>query len=37
MALADRHLIVEKGRIVFSGDSRTLQENPDILGRYLGI
>ena len=37
MALADRHLIVEKGRIVFSGDSRTLQENPEILGRYLGI
>jgi branched-chain amino acid transport system ATP-binding protein len=37
MALADRHLIVEKGRVVFSGDSRTLQENPDILGRYLGI
>lgn len=35
--LADRHYIVEKGRIVFSGIGEELTENPQLLQRFMGI
>ena len=34
---ADRHYIVEKGKIVWEGDSISLLENKDIQHNYLGI
>jgi branched-chain amino acid transport system ATP-binding protein len=37
LRLADRHFIVEKGRVVWSGDSATLSAQPDLLHRYLGV
>ena len=35
--LADRHYIMEKGKIVWIGDSSTLNSNKEIQNRYLGI
>jgi len=35
--LADRHHIVEKGRVVWSGDSTSLRERRDLQQEYLGI
>jgi branched-chain amino acid transport system ATP-binding protein len=35
--LADRHLIVEKGRVVWSGDTDALDAQPDVLHRYVGV
>ncbi len=35
--LADRHYIMEKGKIVWIGDSSTLNTNKEIQHRYLGI
>tara|TARA_Y100001970_G_scaffold292463_1_gene433842 strand:- start:6176 stop:6877 length:702 start_codon:yes stop_codon:yes gene_type:complete len=35
--LADQNFIIEKGKIVWSGNSKTLKENKEILNRYLGI
>jgi len=35
--LADRHFIVEKGRIAWSGDSAALHASPDVLHRYVGV
>jgi branched-chain amino acid transport system ATP-binding protein len=35
--LADRHYIVEKGRIAWHGDSRALLANPDLLHDYVGV
>ena len=35
--LADRHFIIEKGRIVWSGDSRELTADPSLKMRYLGV
>ena len=35
--IADRHYIIERGRVVWSGDSRALAGAPDIQHRYLGI
>jgi len=37
MALADRHLIVVKGEVVFSGDSAELAASPDVLHQHLGV
>jgi branched-chain amino acid transport system ATP-binding protein len=37
LAIADRHYILEKGRIVWSGDSEALQTNRRELDRYLGV
>ena len=36
-SLLDRHYIVEKGRVVWSGSPDKLQEDPDLASRYLGI
>jgi len=35
--LADRHHIIEKGRIVWQGDSAALREDEDVRRRYLGV
>ena len=37
LRLADRHFIVEKGRVVWSGDSRSLKDQPKLLHEYLGV
>lgn len=37
IALADRHYIIEKGRIVWQGDSAQLAASQDIKTRYLGV
>ncbi|WP_373088974.1 ABC transporter ATP-binding protein [Sneathiella sp.] len=36
-AIADRHYIIEKGTIVWNGDSASLADNEDIKRRYLGV
>ena len=36
-AFADRHYILEKGRVVWSGSSAALRQNPDLQHRYLGV
>jgi branched-chain amino acid transport system ATP-binding protein len=35
--LADRHHIVEKGRVVWTGTSRELAADSDLQHRYLGV
>jgi branched-chain amino acid transport system ATP-binding protein len=35
--LANRHYVIEKGRVVWQGSSTDLQAAPDIQHRYLGI
>ena len=37
LRLADRHVVVEKGRVVWSGDSKTLRAESDLLREYVGI
>jgi branched-chain amino acid transport system ATP-binding protein len=37
IALAGRHYIMEKGRMVWHGSSRELQAMPDLKSRYLGV
>jgi branched-chain amino acid transport system ATP-binding protein len=36
-AVADRSMILVKGRVVFDGDSRSLLSQPDMLHRHLGV
>ena len=35
--LADHHYILDKGRIVWDGDSTSLLETPNLTARYLGV
>jgi branched-chain amino acid transport system ATP-binding protein len=35
--VADRHYIIEKGRMVWSGDSATLGAQAEVMHRYLGV
>jgi branched-chain amino acid transport system ATP-binding protein len=35
--IADRHTIIERGRVVWTGNSAELASSPDIQHRYLGI
>ena len=35
--LADRHVVIEKGRVVWQGDSDALRAQPDIVHQYLGV
>ncbi|SFU43273.1 ABC transporter ATP-binding protein [Pseudoduganella namucuonensis] len=35
--LADRHFVMEKGKVVWSGDSAALRQEPDIIHQYLGV
>ena len=37
MRLADRHVILEKGRVVWQGDSAELRAQPDVLHQYVGV
>ncbi len=37
VALADHHTILERGRVVWRGDSATLAAQPDIWHRYIGV
>ncbi len=37
MRIADRHYIIERGRVVWSGNSQALAAVPDIQHRYLGV
>jgi branched-chain amino acid transport system ATP-binding protein len=35
--LADRSHVLEKGRVVWSGDTATLRDDPTVTARYLGV
>ena len=35
--IADRHYLIERGRVVWTGTSRGLAAAPDVQHRYLGI
>ena len=35
--LADRHVVLEKGRVVWQGGSDQLRAQPEVLHRYLGV
>ena len=35
--VADRHYLIERGRVVWTGTSRELAAAPDIQHRYLGV
>jgi branched-chain amino acid transport system ATP-binding protein len=35
--IADRHYVIERGRVVWSGASAALTEAPDVQHRYLGV
>ncbi len=37
MKIADRHFLIERGRVVWSGASVELAANPDVQHRYLGV
>ena len=37
LALADRHVILEKGRVAWSGSSAALAADPGLWHRYLGV
>ena len=37
LRLADRHTVIEKGRVVWSGDGAALRADPAIASRYLGL
>ncbi|HSW06224.1 ABC transporter ATP-binding protein [Aquabacterium sp.] len=37
LQLADRHYVIEKGRIVWQGGSDALRAQPDIVHQYLGV
>jgi branched-chain amino acid transport system ATP-binding protein len=37
LRLADRHVVIEKGRVVWQGDSQALRSQPDIVHQYLGV
>ena len=37
MGLADRHVVIEKGRVVWQGSSAALRDNPGIVHQYMGV
>jgi branched-chain amino acid transport system ATP-binding protein len=37
LRLADRHYIVEKGKVVWNGDSAELRQRSDLLKQYVGV
>jgi branched-chain amino acid transport system ATP-binding protein len=37
MRVADRHFLIERGRVVWTGDSAALAAAPDVQHRYLGV
>ncbi len=36
-AIADRNVILVKGRVVFAGDTQTLRAQPRLLAQHLGV
>lgn len=37
LGLADHHYVIEKGRVVWSGDSEALSSSPEIVQQYMGV
>ena len=37
MSLADRHTIIERGQVVWQGDSEQLGADPSLWQRYIGV
>ena len=37
LRLADRHVILEKGRVVWRGSSAQLRAQPEVLHQYVGV
>jgi branched-chain amino acid transport system ATP-binding protein len=37
LPIADRHYVVEKGRVVFCGTSAELESHPEVRERYIGV
>ncbi|KAF3998176.1 ABC transporter ATP-binding protein [Glaciimonas immobilis] len=37
LRLADRHYVIEKGKVVWSGTSQALRDNPQVLHEYVGV
>jgi branched-chain amino acid transport system ATP-binding protein len=37
MRVADRHFLIERGKVVWSGNSSELAAAPDVQHRYLGV
>jgi branched-chain amino acid transport system ATP-binding protein len=37
MGLADQHFVLEKGRVVWSGNSAALRQEPQVVHEYLGV
>ncbi|CAN5578928.1 ABC transporter ATP-binding protein [soil metagenome] len=37
LALADRHYVIEKGRVLWNGTSTALRAQPELIHRYLGV
>jgi branched-chain amino acid transport system ATP-binding protein len=37
MELADQHTVLERGRVVWSGDTAALRADPERWQRYLGV
>jgi branched-chain amino acid transport system ATP-binding protein len=37
LRLADRHVILEKGRVVWEGGSDALRAQPEVLHQYVGV
>ena len=35
--LADHHYILDKGRVVWNGNSASLLKTPDLIARHLGV
>ncbi len=35
--LADHHTLIERGKVVWSGDSNALSDNPELWHRYIGV
>jgi branched-chain amino acid transport system ATP-binding protein len=35
--VADRHVVIERGRVVWTGSSAELAASPDVQHRYLGV
>jgi len=37
LQLADHHVVIEKGRVVWQGSSEALRSQPDVVHQYLGV
>ncbi|HSV44918.1 MAG TPA: ABC transporter ATP-binding protein [Ramlibacter sp.] len=37
LGLADRHYMIEKGRVMWTGSSDSLRQQPEVMSQYLGV